>query len=244
MSAVRSSELAASAFVLVAAAVALRAQTPAAKTSFTGDVGIISASGNTQLRTLSVGDKIAHTNGRWILSQLGAYIYGETGDVSSANQLRLAARSDYLFHPRVSVFTSAAFERNTFAGFDRRTDENLGLSWKALMATWDSLNVDLGGVMTQQSNVDGTSRSFPAGRLAGAYKHAFSKASYFQQLAEYMPDLESTGEYRVNSESSIVAPLSSHAGVKVGYVVRYNSLPPLGFGSTDRVLTSGIQVSF
>ena len=118
------------------------------------------------------------------------------------------------------------------------------MSWKALLLPWDTLSVDGGGVLTQQQNVDGTSKDFPAGRLAAALKHAFSKSSYFLQLAEYIPDLQSTGEYRFNSESSVVAPLSSHVGIKVGYVIRYNSAPPTGFGPTDRVLTSGIQVSF
>jgi putative salt-induced outer membrane protein len=142
------------------------------------------------------------------------------------------------------VFAGASFERNTFAGFRRRTDEIAGLSWKALAAAWDTLSVDAGGVLTQESDVDGTDESFPSARVAGNYKHAFTKAAYFQQLAEYLPNLESTGEYRVNTESSVVAPLSSHAGIKVGYVVRFDSDPPVGFGTTDRVLTTGVQVSF
>jgi putative salt-induced outer membrane protein len=214
------------------------------KTTFTGDLGIISASGNMRLRTLTVGDKIVHSNGRWVLSQDAAYVYGETNDAASANQLRLGVRSDYALHDRISAFTGASFERNTFAGFTRRTDENLGISLKALRATWDTLNLDLGGVMTQESAVDGTSKSFPAARVAAAYKRAFTKASYFQQLAEYIPDLETSGDYRVNSESSVVAPLSSHAGIKLSYVVRFNSAPPVGFGTTDRILTSGIQLAF
>jgi putative salt-induced outer membrane protein len=233
-----------SALILISVSTSLLAQNAPKKTAFTGDLGIISASGNTRLRTISVGDKITRTDGRWVFSQIGAYVNGATNGVSSANQLRLAARSDYLFRPRLSAFTGASFERNVFAGFKRRTDENLGLSWKALQLTWDSLSVDAGGVMTQEASVDGTSKSFPAARTAGAYKHSFSKASYFLQLAEYIPDLESSGEYRVNSESALVAPLSSHMNIKVGYVVRYNSTPPVGFGTTDRVLTTGVQVSW
>jgi len=215
-----------------------------AKTAFTGDLGILSASGNTRLRSLSVGDKITHTAGVWVLTQLGAYVYGETNDVSTANQLRASARADYLFRPRMSVFSGASYERNTFAGFRRRTDEIAGLSWKAITATWDSLSVDAGGVLTQELDVAGASKDFPAARVAGNYKHAFTKSSYFLQLAEYIPNLESTGEYRVNTESALVAPLSTHAGIKVGYVIRYDSSPPLGFGTTDRILTTGVQLSF
>jgi len=59
------------------------------------------------------------------------------------------------------------------------------------------------------------------GFTVGAFKHAFTKAAYFQQLAEYIPGFKTPSEYRLNTESSIVAPLSSHAGIKIGYVVRF-----------------------
>ena len=95
-------------------------------------------------------------------------------------------------------------------------------------------------MLTQQRSVDGTTKRFPASRLAGAHKHAFTKTAYVLQLAEWIPDLQNSGEYRVNSESSIVAPLSSHLGVKLGYAVRFNKTPPAGFGTTDRVFTSGM----
>ena len=221
-----------------------KSQGGASKTSFTADLGLISASGNTRLQTLSVGDKITHSKDRWLLSQVAAYVYGETNNAISANQLRAAVRSDYLFHPRVSAFAGVSYERNTFAGFRRRTDEGAGLSWKVLTLTRDSLSADFGGVLTQESRVDGLQESFPAARLAGVFKHVFTKAAYFQQLAEYIPNLETHGAYRLNTESSVVAPLSSHAGIKIGYVVRYDSRPPVTFGTTDRVLTSGIQVTF
>jgi putative salt-induced outer membrane protein len=222
----------------------LFAQAPAAKTAVTADLGVVSASGNTRLRTMNIGDKIVHTTGRWAFSQIAAYVYGETADITSANQLRGLLRADYSIENRLSAFAGGSYERNRFAGFTRRTDEILGLSWKALTEPFDSLALDGGGVLTQEGDVDGVSKSFPAARFAGNYKHAFTKTSYFQQLAEYLPNLQTHGEYRVNTESAVVAPLSSHMGIKFGYVVRFNSAPPPTFGKTDRILTSGIQVSF
>jgi putative salt-induced outer membrane protein len=230
--------------LIMCAAVSLHAQTPAPTTAVTADLGLVSATGNTRLQTLNIGDKVVRTDGKWALTQVAAYVYGETNRLASANQLRGAVRSDYSFERRVSAFAGASYERNRFAGFTRRTDEILGLSWKALAESRDSLSLDGGGVLTQEADVDGTSKSFPAARLAAAYKHAFTKASYFQQLGEYVPNLKSSGEYRVNTESAIVAPLSAHAGIKVGYVVRFNSKPPASFGTTDRVLTTGMQISF
>jgi putative salt-induced outer membrane protein len=213
-------------------------------TSLTADLGYVSASGNTNLTTLSIGEKIVHTDGRWMLGQLAAYIYGKTEGKESANQLRLAARADFAFRPRLGVFAGVAYERNTFAGFNSRTDEIVGLLWKAIVAPRDSLHLEAGGVFTQESDVDGTSQSYPSARIAANYKHVFSKTAYFQQLAEYVPNLQTSGAYRVNSESALVAPVSVHLGVKMSYAVRYNSRPPVKFGSTDRVLTTGVQLSF
>lgn len=229
---------------LAALASPLRAQPATPTTSITADLGLVSATGNTQLRTLNVGDKFIRTDGRWVLTQLAAYIYGETNHLASANQLRAALRSDYAFERRVAVFAGASYERNRFAGFTRRTDEILGLSWKALAEPMDSLSIDAGGVLTQEKFVNDSSKNFPAARLAAAYKHAFTKSAYFQQLGEYIPNLSSSGQYRVNTETALVAPLSAHANVKVGYVVRFDSAPPANFGSTDRVLTAGMQVAY
>ena len=220
------------------------AQAPKPATTFTGDLGFVSASGNTELTTLNLGEKISHTDGKWALSQLAAYVYGETSKKESANQLRLALRADYAMNPRFGAYAAAQFERNSYAGFNRRTDELLGLLWRAIIAPMDSLGVEAGAVFTQQDNVDGSTESFPSGRAAGNYKHLFSKAAYFQQLVEYLPNLKTSGEYRFNSESALVAPISAHIGVKVGYALRYDSAPPPKFGTTDRVFTTGIQLSY
>jgi putative salt-induced outer membrane protein len=220
------------------------AQDAAPKTSFTGDLGYVSASGNTNLTTLSIGEKLVHTRGRWTLTQVAAYVYGETNEKESANQLRFSGRGDFAFAPRLGVFVGASFERNTFAGFNSRTDEIAGLSWKAIVAPSDAMSLDAGGVLTQEADVDGSDQDYPAARLAANYKHAFSKAAYFQQLAEYVPNLKTSGAYRVNTESALVAPISAHVGIKASYVVRYDSRPPVNFGTTDRVLTTGVQLSF
>ncbi|MFI5232829.1 MAG: YdiY family protein [Gemmatimonadales bacterium] len=213
-------------------------------TSFTGDLGFVSASGNTNITTLTVGDKIVHTNGRWMFSQVGRYVSGETDNTTTANQLLLGVRADFAFKPRLSVFVGGSYERNTFAGFNSRTDEIAGLAWEAVAAKGDSARIDLGGVATQEADVDGANQSYPSARAALSYKHQFSKLAYFHQFVEYIPNLQTSGSYRFNTESSLVAPISTHIGVKLAYAIRFDSRPQPTFGTTDRLLTTGIQVSY
>ena len=228
----------------IAVAATASAQGAKPRTSFTGDLGYVSATGNTKLTTLSVGEKLGHTAGLWTLSQQMAFVYGETDAKVSANQLLVAVRADFGLDPRFSVFAGASYERNTFAGFNSRPVAITGLSWKAIVAPEDSMSVDAGGVVTRQSDVDGTSSSYPSTRVALAYRHRFSKAAYFQQLAEHVSNLRMSGSDLVNTETAFVAPVSAHVGIRLSYAVRYNSRPPVNFGSTDRVSMMGVQLSY
>ena len=213
-------------------------------TSFTGDLGFVSASGNTNISTFTVSDKIIHTSGYWMFTQFASYVTGETNNHQTANQLLATERADYAFQPRLSIFAGLAFERNTFAGFTSRMDEILGLSWKAILAPWDSARLDLGGVLTQEKDVDSTSQSYPSARAAFSYKHQFSKLAYFHQFVEYLPNLQTSGSYRFNTETALVAPLSTHVGIKLSYAIRFDSRPQPTFGTTDRLLTTGVQISY
>ncbi len=189
------------AIAFIADGAALRDSVKKPVTSFTGDLGFISASGNTNVQTLTIGDKFTYTHYRWMFSQLGTYVSGETDNKQTANQLRLAERVDYAFRPRVSVFIGEAYEQNKFAGFNTRNDEIVGVSWQAILAPHDSARLDFGGVLTQESDVDSTHQSYPSARAALSYKHQFSKLAYFHQFVEYLPNLQTSGSYRFNTES-------------------------------------------
>ena len=59
-----------------------------------------------------------------------------------------------------------------------------------------------------------------------------------------LPDLKTSENLRVNTETGLVAPISSHIGLKISYVIRFDSLPEPGFRKTDRLLTSGVQITY
>ena len=91
---------------------------------------------------------------------------------------------------------------------------------------------------------DGLQENFPSARGALRWRHGFTPAAYFTQTVEYIPNLKQTEDWRVNTESGIVAPLSARVGLKVAYVIRYDNLPQAGFSEVDRLFTSGLQITF
>ena len=81
-------------------------------------------------------------------------------------------------------------------------------------------------------------------RSATVYRHNFTKAAYFQQGVEFLPNLDTSEDYRVNSETALVAPISSHIGMKFAYVIRFDNLPETGRAKNDRIFTSGLQFNW
>ncbi len=223
----------------------LIAQEPApVVTKITADLGYVQASGNSEVTTTSFGQKLTQRRGLLGLEQTFNFVYGEQNGVVNTNFLRAGLRADYKLDKVFSAFATVAYDRNVFAGIQRRFEENLGLAWQAIGAPRDSLRLEAGFSVTQQLSVDGIANDFPAGRMAVAYRHIFSPTTYFLQMAEVIPNFKEPEDLRVNTESAVVAPVSSRVNLKVAYLIRYDNLPEPTFRTTDRVFTTGIQITF
>jgi len=213
-------------------------------TSFVTDFGYVATAGNTRVTTINVAERAVHTRGYWRFEQSFGMVYGENDGEENANLLRAGVGAEYAFRPWVAVATGALYDRNRFAGISRRTEEYLGLVFRVLQAPKDTLRLETGASLTQQTGVDGVANNFPAARAAAWYKRTLSTIAFFLQTFEVIPNLDVTEDYRINSESSLVAPLSRRMALKFGYVVRFDNLPEVGFLSTDRIFASGLQISF
>ena len=217
---------------------------------FSADLGFVSVSGNTSVTTLSVGEKWVRRIARWEFKQDMGAIYGKTDGTETSNLLKASVRGDYGLGANMALYARTAFDRNKFAGVKSRFAEGLGLVAKLAATDINQLNVEGGFELTQQDNLDGTSASFSSLRGATSWKHMFSSNAYFFQGLEFLPNLDDGEDYRINSETTVVAPLSSHVAMKASYQLRFDNLPSLNAAGTlplkksDRILSTGIQLTF
>ena len=210
---------------------------------FTGDVGFVNTAGNSEVTTLNVGEKVTHTRGRITVKQNFALLYGRTDGTTTTSQWRTGVRGDIAMSSRLAVFGLAGFDRNRFAGIDRRFEEGVGLAFKVLATERTKLDFETGLSMIQQRSTLDVTDNFSAARAASVFQYNFKPTAYFLQSVEVLPNLEETDDLRVNTETALVAPLSRRLAIKVSYVIRYDKLPEPGFEKTDRLLTSGLQVT-
>lgn len=242
-----------SALTGVASTAAAQAPAPAPKAvEGSLSLGFSQTSGNADATTTNVTNKLKYTFDGWSVAQDLVFFYGEANNKVNANFWNGGLRAERRLMPRLGMFFATRFDRNVLQGISSRFEEGFGLDIKVVDAKRDHFNVALGGSAFQQSLTPGTVSSFkgnyPAARAAGDYKHNFSDLAFFQQTAEYLPNLSDTKSYLINTESALVAPLMKTLGIKVGYVVRYNAAPPtrdnITLKKTDTYLSSGITYSF
>ena len=210
-----------------------------------GTIGLVQSSGNSNLLTLNVGEELAWLSGAVALRQTFSTVYGRSEGETNASSWRSSVRGDYRFSPALAVFARAGFDRDRFAGLSRRFEEGVGLALVALDRARDQLQFELGTDLVQQRTTVGVSDGFVSGRSAARYRRILGAngTAYLQQSVDFLPNLETLEDFRLNSESVLVAPLSKRFALKVSYSVRLDNQPEPGFASTDRMLTSALQIT-
>lgn len=213
--------------------------------SLKADAGFVNTSGNTDITTVNVGNALEVRSGGWGVVQTFAVIYGRTDGETSTSLWHGSLRGDRRLGARLGLFVLGEFDRNTFSGVSSRYAPSVGLALAVVAGARDKLDLEAGaGYVWQNAVAIGGSREFAAGRGAARYKHLLGEKAEFSQLVEFLPNLKETEDLRINSETAITAPITQGIAMKASYVLHYDGLPEPGFRKTDRILTTGIQVTF
>jgi len=208
------------------------------------DLGFVNTAGNTDVTTLNGAEKVGYTSGPVGVSQHFSVVYGRSAGVTNASDWKAGARLDYVIDDGVGVFALGNFERNTFAGFKWYFEEAAGLAATLVNGGGNLLKTEVGASLNQQRSLTDSTNSFIAARVAATYRRNLTDAAYVQEEASALPNLQQTKDLRINSETSLVAPISNRIAVKMSYAIRFDNLPEPGFKKTDRIFTSGLQIVF
>lgn len=210
------------------------------------DIGFVNTAGNTDVTSLNVGEGIIYVANAWTLTQRFSVVYARSNDSTITSQWKAGARADHPLAAPLGAFALVAYERNVFAGIDRRLEETVGFTASLLARDGNTLATELGVSANQETPVagSGSTETYAAGRVALMYRRDLTATAYATLDSEFLPNLKTTDDYRVNGQASLVAPISSRIATKLSYVVQYDNLPQAGFQATDRIFTAGLQVTF
>jgi putative salt-induced outer membrane protein YdiY len=213
---------------------------------FTADLGFVNASGNASVTTFNLGDKLVlrTRDSGHIFTQLFALVYGRSEGETVADNWRASGRYELSLSTRMYLFALFGMDRDRLAGMSRRFEESLGLTWKVASGPRTELGLEGGVSLIQERPTVGAGDDFVAGRASALFLHKFRENVSFTQGLEFLPNLEQGDDYRINSETAIVASVSRNISFKTSYAIRFDNTPEPGFTSTDRLLTTGLQIRY
>ncbi len=210
---------------------------------FSTNLSFVNTSGNTAVTTTGADENLILRPGwRWTHTQTFGVIYGKSAGTVNAESYRAGWKTEMAITPRFGSYGELDFNRNRFSGIEAQYVYSLGLSAQVLFAPNDQISIEGGFARIDQRNVNATRDDFLSARTAGLYHHTFRVTASFDEVVELLPNLKDGKDLRINSVTSLVAPVSRHFGLKATYAVRYDHEPQPGFKSTDAIFTTGLQV--
>jgi putative salt-induced outer membrane protein len=213
------------------------------KKTLTLDVGFVNASGNSDFTSANLGEKATWSLNGWGFTQAGKALFGKTNGTRTAESYDVTARAERALSARIGVFLGGEFQRDPFAGLASRWSGGPGIGIAVVRTKQDSLGVESALTEQKERGTDGLSASFAATRSAAFFRHTLSGTAAISEGLVWDQNLKTGEDYRLNSETALIAPLSKKIGLRVSYLVRFDNQPEPGFKKSDRILTTGIQVA-
>lgn len=208
------------------------------------EAGLVAARGNTNTDTANAKLELGREFETWThgIALSGIYASDEKG--ATAQRWDVRWQSDYKFHPQGFWFGSARYEDDRFAGFEYQASYGTGLGWRFFDETDNRLVVQLGvGYKVLQRRdtladddtvIIGERESDAIVQMGVNFERALTDTTKIINKTLAESGAENTfGQNALSLEVKIMTSLS----LAVGYVFRYNTDPPEGFQTTDRLTT-------
>ena len=252
---------------LVPAALAIACAIPAAHAadspppvgwSGQGQAGLVLARGNADTTTGNAKVDASDIINDWKHTLHLAYLYGRSGEVTTAQRFEYGWQTDYNFGKRAFVFGSVNGEDDHFDGFVYQVTVATGLGYKFIDSDTTKLTGTLGfGYRRlkpeELQKLNPNNPDEVTGRIPGQMTSdgvGSAGIDYQQQLTTTtkITDkllVQSGGQNTaVANDFAVAVNINASLALSVGYGLRYNSNPPPGTSSTDQLTTINIVYAF
>ena len=212
----------------------------------TAEAGLVIASGNSESETANAKLKFENTLDQWKHTLGGAALYASDEDGQTANRWDIFGQSDYNFSERTFWFGSIRYGEDAFSGFEYQATATTGLGRK-FIDTDVTKFVGTAGVgytffetrdaFAEETGVlieEGQRESGVVFRGTLDFEHSFTETTKLINLLAVEVGADNT--YAQN-DLSVQVKINTVLALAVGYSVRHNTDPPLGFEETDTLTT-------
>jgi putative salt-induced outer membrane protein len=196
----------------------------------TVELGGTIKTGNTEERGIAAAIEVEKDTPKWD-EDLNITIDRKTEDGQlTTDRYFLAYSSQRKLSPRLYAVGVLWGERDTFAGYEYRFSESLGLGYRLLDRPDLKLRLEAGPALRQAEYLSNNYDSTIAARAAGYLTWRLGpRLQFTQSLVSYLDTQNST----LLAASALTTKLQGRISAKASYEVRHEANPPQGRQKTD-----------
>ncbi|MCB1197500.1 MAG: DUF481 domain-containing protein [Deltaproteobacteria bacterium] len=217
-------------------------------TANAGFSGIVNT-GNAENTTVGGNSLVSYKFDKNLLAWTVEGAYGRAKDTlgnktTNTKNWKTGLRYDRFLTDPLSVFTLTHIGQNKPAGFDLRYGAALGLAHFLIKTDSNTLKYEVGYDYTREQRVAVADDSIHSARAYSQYTHKINKNVYFAQDLEALFNIEIGEDMRLNALTSLNVALTERAAFQVGYQLRFDNQPVVGFKKLDTQTQMGLSVNF
>ncbi len=207
--------------------------------------GITNVTGNSESFNAAISADAVRRTDRSRMQGRFLSLYGKRND-NGVDELivsiiRANAGYDYDLSEITYAFLAYDLEKDKLADLKWRNSPSAGVGLHLRKTETYLFDVFAGYSYNREDLYDGTTRSFNELLLGEETSHKWRTGVSFKQRFAVYPNITDTGEYRLQFDAGLLAPLFERWSLTVKYSLRYQSNPPAGVENQDTVLYTGLQ---
>lgn len=195
-----------------------------------GQAGALRTTGNTDSKNATAGLRFERDGLQWRHLLQGNVDYTQQNDVTSQNRVFASYEGNYKLDDRWYIVGLASYERDPFAGFDRRLSESLGVGYTAIKTPTQTLRLETGPAYRQTRYITGESENKVGLRVAANYTWTIRDGVDLTENATYYA---SGGDSTITSTTALTARIYGALSLRASFLYNREQNPPLGLKNTD-----------
>jgi putative salt-induced outer membrane protein YdiY len=216
--------------------------------SGTVDTGFSLTRGNSDTTTFTAGLNATRQTAKDKITVYATNVFARNSTsgtaITSASAVRGGARYDVNVSDRVFMFGSLDLEHDRLQRLDLRSVLGSGFGWHARKSERTNLDV-FGGATLDRENFDTQPDRTTSEALVGQeLSHKLASRMTVRQRLAFYPNLNDSGEFRLNVDTTAVTPITKWIGVQVTVSNRYVSGVEAPGHRNDVLVATGLRFTF
>ncbi|CAN5614206.1 hypothetical protein BH10BDE1_BH10BDE1_08550 [soil metagenome] len=210
----------------------------------TAEVSSLITNGNTKNQSTGLSFDVTYRPDVWIVNLKSKYMTTVSQDILTQEQFEISGRGGRKVSASGDVFIEHTYKKDQFAGVNNRFITSAGYGYFWIQSDLQTLRTEAALGYTHEDRTDNTKPAFMSGDLGVIYKYKLTKTADIEHSTKYMPNFQTSDDWRLTTETSLSAAISSMFSSKIAWKYEHVNMPPLGKIKGDTTTTISLLAKF